>query len=106
MQEMQKRSQTEVNSEQLTVNTEQPLPDYDSLQFVRKGGTTRLKKLLTVNCSLLTIPYPGILEIYFSICLIWSTICAVVGFSAFALRKKSLAARNSRLFIIRLHIWR
>lgn len=36
---------------------------------------------------------PGILEMYFSISFIWLTICGVVGFSALALRKKSLAAR-------------
>src|SRR5215204_1105231 len=51
--------------------------------------------------------YPGILEIYFSICLIWSTICGVVGFNALALRKKSLAARRefmSLLFIMRTHL--
>lgn len=50
--------------------------------------------------------YPGILEMYFSICFIWSTICGVVGFNAFVLRKKSLAALNSRLFIMMLHICR
>jgi hypothetical protein len=46
------------------------------------------------------ILYPGILEIYFSICLIWSTIWVVVGFSDLAFRKNSLAARNSRLVIM------
>jgi hypothetical protein len=50
--------------------------------------------------------HPGIRVIYLSICFIWSTICGVVGFSAFALRKKSLAALNSLLFIMMLHICR
>ena len=50
----------------------------------------------------ITMPhyYPGILVMYFSICFIWSFICCVVGFKAFALRKYSLPALNSLLFIM------
>ena len=43
--------------------------------------------------------YPGIREIYFSISLIWSTTCLVVGLQALAFLKKSFDALNSRLFI-------
>ncbi len=46
------------------------------------------------------LPYPGMREIYFSICVIGSIFCGVVGLYPLALRKYSLAARNSRLVII------
>ena len=75
----------------------------DALRIIPEGIIIlRIVKLKFTT----TMHQPGILEIYFSICLIWSTICGVVGFSAFALRKKSFEARNSRLFIMMLHIWR
>ena len=44
--------------------------------------------------------YPGILEMYFSICWICSITCLAVGFSAFALLNWSLAALNCRFWIM------